>query len=178
MQVTEKFKKHFILDIESDGPHPMDYNMISFGLVNLFDPSYGFLGQVKPIHDNDGGIPEARAISGVTWDHQKDFFFDPEDEMKKAETWLHSVSDSDHVVIWTDNPAFDWQFWNAYCHRFLGKNPAGFSARRIGDLFAGSKKNIFNTNSWKKFRQTKHTHNPEDDARGNVEALRKIIESF
>ena len=36
-----------------------------------------------------------------------------------------------------DNFAFDWQFINYYFHRFLGRNPFGFSGRRIGDLYAG-----------------------------------------
>ena len=29
--------------------------------------------------------------------------------------------------------------------------------------------------SWKKFRKTKHTHNPVDDAKGNAEALKHIL---
>jgi hypothetical protein len=35
-----------------------------------------------------------------------------------------------------------------------------------------------NTNAWKKRRVTNHTHNPVDDARGNVEALRWILEQM
>jgi len=35
------------------------------------------------------------------------------------------------------------------------------------------------SNDWKrKYRVTKHTHNPVDDARGNAEALKTIIGMF
>src|SRR3989338_10868116 len=37
----------------------------------------------------------------------------------------------------SDNPAYDWQFINYYFHLFLGRNPFGHSARRIGDFYAG-----------------------------------------
>jgi hypothetical protein len=72
--------------------------------------------------------------------------------------------------------AFDWQFINYYFHRFLGRNPFGFSGRRIGDLYAGLVKDAYKANDWKKYRVTKHSHNPVDDARGNAEALKKFRE--
>jgi hypothetical protein len=50
--------------------------------------------------------------------------------------WLEKNSKGRAIFI-SDNPAFDWQFINYYFHRFLGQNPFGFSARRIGDLYAG-----------------------------------------
>ena len=56
--------------------------------------------------------------------------------------------------------------------RYYGKNPFGFSARRIGDLYCGLVKHAGKNSEWKhKYRKTKHTHNPVDDAMGNAEAL-------
>lgn len=72
----------------------------------------------------------------------------------------------------SDNPAFDWQWINWYFHTYLGKNPFGFSARRIGDLYCGMKMDAGLNIEWKKlFRKTKHDHNPVNDAKGNAEAL-------
>jgi hypothetical protein len=34
----------------------------------------------------------------------------------------------------------------------------------------------YKATEWKKYRISKHTHNPVDDARGNAEALRKFKE--
>jgi len=80
------------------------------------------------------------------------------------------------AVFVSDNLAFDWQFINYYFHRFLGRNPFGFSGRRIGDLYAGLVRDAFKGTEWKKYRVTQHMHNPVDDARGNAEALRKFKE--
>jgi hypothetical protein len=72
-------------------------------------------------------------------------------------------------VFIADNPAFDWQWINYYFHYFIGKNPFGYSARRIGDLYCGMKMNT--SERWKQLRKTKHDHNPVNDAMGNAEVL-------
>ena len=55
---------------------------------------------------------------------------------------------------------------------YYGSNPFGFSARRIGDLYCGLMKDAGKNSEWKrKYRMTKHTHAPVDDAKGNAEAL-------
>ena len=170
------WNRQFVLDVESDGPCPGLYNMISFGLVSVADPAEGFLGEIAPVLDH-AGIPEAREVSGTSFEDQK-AFDDPKTVMAAAHRWLLDRTEGKRVTIWSDNPAFDWQFWNWYSHKFVGDNPAGFSARRIGDLDAGRRKEPLNTNAWKKRRQTAHTHDPVDDARGNVEALRWILEEM
>ena len=75
----------------------------------------------------------------------------------------------------SDNPAYDWQFINYYFHLFLGKNPFGHSARRIGDFYAGLIGNFTDAQSWKKLRITTHDHNPVHDALGNLEAFERLL---
>ncbi len=85
--------------------------------------------------------------------------------------WLVKNSNNRPIFI-SDNPAFDWQWINWYFHTYLGKNPFGFSGRRIGDLYCGMKLDTGLNNEWKGlFRKTKHDHNPVNDAIGNAEAL-------
>lgn len=36
------------------------------------------------------------------------------------------------------NAAFDWSFINYYFHRFLGRNPFGFSALDVKSLYMGA----------------------------------------
>ena len=79
------------------------------------------------------------------------------------------------IVFISDNPAYDWQFINYYFHKFLGGNPFGHSARRISDFYAGIRGDFFDSTSWKKWRITKHDHNPVHDALGNTEAFQKIL---
>ena len=78
-------------------------------------------------------------------------------------------------VFISDNPAFDWQWINFYFWKYYGENPFGHSARRIGDFYAGLKQDFSSTQKWKRYRKTKHTHNPVDDAMGNAEALEKLL---
>lgn len=75
----------------------------------------------------------------------------------------------------SDNPAFDWQ-WVAYQFDVAQiANPFGYSARRIGDFYAGLVGDFMLTQPWKTLRVTKHDHNPEHDAIGNAEALARLI---
>lgn len=176
--IDKKFKNHFILDVEADGPHVLDYNMISFGLVNMVDHSLSFKGEVSPIHNNGGGNLIARNVSGVSWEDQYKFRL-PHDVMPEAEEFiLRNIVGNGRATIWSDNPAFDWQFFNAYIHRYAGDNCAGWSSRRIGDFYAGLQRKPFNHSGWKRYRKTKHTHCPVDDARGNAEAMIKILDKI
>jgi hypothetical protein len=165
---------YIVVDVESDGPIPHKYSMVCFGAV-LVEPGLGrsFYGQVKPISGE--WIPEALAISGFTRE-QHEGFADPAEVMRSFDDWLDENSSGRPIFI-SDNPAFDWQWINYYFHFFIGKNPFGFSGRRIGDLYCGMKMDASLNNEWKKLhRLTVHDHDPVNDARGNAEALLKMKE--
>ena len=162
-----------IIDVEADGPAPAEFSMVCFGAVR-FDEKLdkSFYGKTRPISDRL--VPEALAISGFSReDHLS--FDEPKTVMEAFAAWLDEHADGRPVFV-SDNLAFDWQFINYYFHRFLGRNPFGFSGRRIGDLYAGLMKDASKATEWKKYRLTRHTHNPVDDARGNAEALLKFRE--
>jgi hypothetical protein len=159
-----------IVDVESDGPAPGIFSMVSFGAIfvdKTLDKT--FYGQVRPLV-NAKYDPAALKISGHTREeHEK--FDEPVHVMKDFATWLSENNTDKYLTFMSDNPAFDWQFINFYFHAFYGSNPFGFSARRIGDLYCGLVRDFYANNKWKQFRSTKHTHHPVDDAKGNAEAL-------
>ena len=156
----------FSVDVESDGAVPPIYSMVCFGVVRVDDQmKTTFYGKTKPISDK--WDPQALSISGISReDHLT--FDEPVEVMAKFEEWLKANSNGRPVFV-SDNNGYDWQFINYYFHAYLGRNPFGFSSRRIGDLYCGMQKDAFA--AWKHLRQTKHTHNPVDDAMGNVEAI-------
>jgi len=162
---------YVIVDVESDGPVPAEFSMVCFGAV-IFDEilNQTFYGQTRPISERFS--PEALAVSGFSR-QQHLTFEEPRTVMESFAKWLREHSHGRPIFV-SDNPAFDWQFINYYFHRFLGQNPFGFSARRIGDLYAGLVRDASKGSEWKKYRITTHTHNPVDDAKGNAEALRKF----
>jgi hypothetical protein len=89
--------------------------------------------------------------------------------------WLAEVSKGRPIFV-SDNPAFDFQWINFYFWRYLGANPFGHSARRIGDFAAGLARDFYARQTWKSLRITPHDHNPVNDAMGNAEALATLIE--
>lgn len=164
-----------MVDVETDGPVPGLYSMISLGAVLVSDPSKTFYGRFAPISPD--WIPEALAVSGHS---RQDTLVFPEagEGIARFDTWLSEVCPSrktkrgeavlDARFI-SDNNGFDWQFVNYYFWKFLGRNPFGHSSTNLGSLYKGMVKDVFQ--NFKHLRKTKHTHDPVDDAMGNVEAL-------
>lgn len=158
---------YFVIDVESDGPIPHKYSMVCFGAVYVENPpTKTFYGRTKPISDTFD--PEALAISGFTRE-QHLLFPDPKEVMVQFDLWVSEVNTKGRPIFVSDNVAYDWQWINYYTHYYLGKNPFGWSGRRIGDLVSGLERNMYS--KWKHLRKTKHTHDPVDDAKGNAEAL-------
>lgn len=154
------------VDVESDGPIPGDYSMISFGAVIVDDAlDKSFYGQCRPISEQ--WIPEALAVSGFSREETL-AFPEPTQVMNDFATWLKQHTGG-RIMFFSDNNGFDWQFINWYFIHFTGKNPFGFSSSNIGSLYKGMVKDTFK--NFKHLRKTKHTHHPVDDAKGNAEAL-------
>jgi hypothetical protein len=76
----------------------------------------------------------------------------------------------------SDNPAYDFQWINYGFDKYVGENPFGHSARRIGDFYAGLCRDFIKTQEWKELRITKHDHNPVNDAMGNLEAFEQLLQ--
>ncbi len=160
---------YIMVDIEADGPIPGDYSMIALGAI-VVDPALDrtFYGKLRPISER--WVPEALQVSGFSREQTLQFD-DPKRVMTDFADWLASVSAGRPIFI-SDNNGFDWQFVNWYFHHFTGDNPFGHSSMNLGSLYKGLVKST--SASFKHLRQTKHTHNPVDDARGNAEALLRM----
>lgn len=157
---------YFVVDVEADGEIPYRNSMVCFGAI-IVEPTLTktFYGQTKPI--STIWKPDALAVSGFSRkEHEK--FDDPVDVMTKFDAWIKANSVG-HPIFISDNPCFDWQWINYYFHTFLGKNPFGYSGRRIGDMYAGLVKDT--RAKWKHLRITDHNHHPVSDAKGNAEVL-------
>ena len=168
-------KAHVIVDCEASGPCPGYGSMINFGAF-VAEPGLSRGWRSPVIHPySDTYVEAAYASIGMTHArHAAEATATLAEAMTAFADWLKSLA-ADRVVFWSDNPAFDWQWIN---HGFAAAgiaNPFGFSARRIGDLYAGLRRNFGDTQGWKKLRATVHDHDPLNDARGNAEALVAIL---
>lgn len=155
-----------MVDIESDGPIPGDFSMISFGAVLVTDLlNKTFYGKLKPISDKY--IPEALAVSGFSREETLTFE-EPKKVMTDFANWIKNIC-NDRPIFISDNNGFDWMFICWYFHHFTEANPFGFSSQNLGSLYKGIEKDTFKT--FKHLRKTKHSHHPVEDAKGNAEAL-------
>jgi hypothetical protein len=155
-----------MVDIESDGPIPGDFSMISFGAVVVDEQlDKTFYGQLRPISEQF--IPEALAVSGHSRAETL-AFAEPQKVMADFAGWIKAVC-PDRPIFISDNNGFDWMFVCWYFHHFLGTNPFGFSSQNLGSLYKGLVQDTFK--NFKHLRKTTHTHHPVDDAKGNAEAL-------
>lgn len=123
---------YFVVDVEADGPFPPEYSMVCFGAVKVADLSNTYYGTTFPISDK--WDPNALAVSGFSRE-QHLTFTDAQTTMKAFDSWL--ANDSGRPVLISDNNMFDGMWMNYYFHYYLGRNPFGFSSRRIGDLYSG-----------------------------------------
>ena len=162
-----------MVDIESDGPIPGDFSMISFGAV-LVDEHLDktFYGRLKSISEKY--IPEALAVSGHSRADVLNFD-EPQKVMQEFADWIKLVC-KDQPIFISDNNGFDWMFICWYFHHFIGRNPFGFSSQNLGSIFKGLEKDM--SKNFKHLRKTKHTHHPVDDAKGNAEALHTFKNEF
>ena len=158
------------VDIETDGPIPFKYSMLSLGAVDT-ETNKEFYVELRPT--SNFYVQEALNANGLNRVELVKNGIDPRDAMADFAAWLPRP-----CRFMSDNAGFDWQFVNWYFHMFLGENPFGFSPMSLTWFAKGLEKDQ-RYNKWKKkYRQTKHTHNALDDARGNAEAYRKMKEVY
>lgn len=158
------------VDVESDGPCPGLHSMISIGAVIVESGlQRTFYAELKPV--SEIYVPEALAVSGFSRD-QTLKFPEPRDAMQNFESWLTKNIDG-RPIGWSDNNSYDFGFLNYYFWQYLGRNPFGWSSCNIGSFYKGLKNDTYA--KFTHLRDTKHTHNPVDDAKGNAEAVLKMF---
>lgn len=167
----------FVVDVESDGPCPGLYSMVSFAAVRLDRAlTTTFLGVCAPLH-GASYTEEALAVSGTT---REQHLRNPPAgfAIRHFYNWVIELCQpGTKAVFVSDNLAFDWQFINYYFHRFANTNPFGHTGRRIGDLWSGLRKET-SSSGWKMLRKRELTHHPLDDARNNAEALITLADAY
>lgn len=170
------------VDVETSGPIPGEYSLLSIGACPAFDPDNGFTCEVKPI--NDKFDPKALEVTGLSMKDLKRRGLKPEEAMKAFSDWLSTLAGPNDTIIFVGfNAPFDWSFVNYYFHRFVGKNPFGFTALDIKALYMGA-----TGSSWRYTRSSKiaehlkpglsGTHDALRDARYQAEIFRLIWRDF
>jgi ribonuclease T len=155
------------VDIESSGPIPGKFSMLTLGACVVGDSKQNFYIEIAPISDNL--VPEAMKIVGQSLEHYSRIGVDPKEGMTAFAAWVKKVSDKTTPVFVGFNAVFDWAFVNWYFHSFLEENPFGFGGIDVKSYYMGlSGCDWADTRSSRipeKYKgSAEHTHNALDDA--------------
>jgi len=170
------------VDIETSGPNPGNYALLSIGACTTTEPGETFYIELKP--DADGFLPESLAISGLSLEILRKTGIPPKDAMLKFSQWItHIVPEGSQPVFTAFNAPFDWMFVNDYFHRYLGYNPFGHKALDIKALYMGLRKtnwlktsyNIITKNNG---QETALSHNALEDAIQQAKIFKTLLEEI
>ncbi|CAM5413944.1 hypothetical protein AFEL58S_02239 [Afipia felis] len=135
--MTRKKEVFVSVDVETAGPIPGEYSLLSIGACDVDDLTKTFSCELKPINRN--ADPKALEVSGLALDKLARDGLEPRAAMQSFADWLASLAGNHGSVVFVGlNAPFDWSFVNYYFHRFLGSNPFGFTALDIKALYMGA----------------------------------------
>jgi ribonuclease T len=168
------------VDIETAGPNPGGYAMLSIGACTVTEPVETFYVEIRP--DQEAFSQEALAVSGLSMEKLREHGVSPEQAMKQFSDWVREITPADHRPVFVAfNAPFDWMFVNDYFHHYLGHNPFGHSALDMKAFYMGLRGVAWSETGFE--NATEHyrishplTHNALQDARDQAELLRKMLE--
>lgn len=135
--MTTKQEVFISVDVETAGPIPGEYSMLTLGACCVDDPSMTFSCSIKPINDNF--VPEALEVTGLSLETLANEGLAPEMAMQEFGAWVASQCTQGELPVFVGlNAPFDWSFVNYYFHRFTGTNPFGFTAVDIKAMYMGA----------------------------------------
>jgi DNA polymerase III epsilon subunit-like protein len=127
---------YIIVDVESSGPTPGQYALLSIGACTLCDPRQTFYIEMQP--DEEGMLDEAMRINKLSLEDLRQSGLQPRDAMSQFSDWVNEVLPENHKPVFTAfNAPFDWMFVNHYFHKYLGFNPFGHKALDIKAFYMG-----------------------------------------
>ena len=176
--MTSKREVFISIDVETSGPIPGDYSMLSIGACHVDDEALTFYRELKPINKN--ADPKALEVSGFSLEELARTGDSPSDAMNALATWVKETAGADATPVFVGfNAPFDWSFVNYYFHKYVGANPFGFTALDIKAYYMGAMKT-----SWKDTRSSsmeielgpkkKGDHDALHDAQYQAELFRLI----
>lgn len=175
-----KTECYFSVDIESAGPIPGKYSMLSIGACVVGKPVECFYAELKPLSKEF--VPEALKVSGFDLDRLTAEGRHPEEAMKEFEKWVEKAAGESKPVFVGFNGSYDWQFVNWYLESITGGNIFGFGGIDIKSYYMG-----LSGLPWSKTTSSQlpaqfqpdspQNHNALDDARAQASIFEKLMQS-
>lgn len=167
--MSQKREVFLSVDIETSGPIPGVYSMLTIGACNVDNPVQAFSCTLKPISVE--ADPTALEVTGLSLEKLANEGLPPDAVMRQFNDWVGQVAGADGLPVFVGlNAPFDWSFVNYYFHRYLGSNPFGFTALDIKAFYMGA-----TGLSWSDTRSSKMAARLHPKTRGNHQALDDAI---
>jgi ribonuclease T len=124
------------VDVETSGPTPGQYSLLSIGACLMDDPARTFYAELKPL--GDAATPEAMQVHGLNFERLRREGLAPPEAMGRFDAWVRAEVTGGALPVFVGfNAAFDWMFVADYFQRFIGRNPFGHTALDIKSYFMG-----------------------------------------
>ena len=169
------------VDVETAGPTPGGYAMLSIGACPVDDPDRGFYVELQP--DRDAVVDSALAVSGLSMETLRAEGTDPKQAMEEFAQWVRDVvpPQTHRAVFVGFNAVFDWMFVNEYFVRYDVENPFGHGGLDIKSYYVGMMGSTWEQTSMrhlspKYLAGRPLSHNALGDARDQAELFRRISE--
>ena len=162
--MTENLEAFISVDVETAGPIPGEYSLLTIGACCVDDDSRVFTAELKPINRN--ADPKALEVTGLSLDDLEERGATPETAMRDFAAWIDEVAGDATPVFVGFNAPFDWSFVNYYFHRFTGANPFGFTALDIKAVYMGA-----TGSSWHDTRSSQIAKRLSPTLKGDHDAL-------
>lgn len=169
------------IDIETSGPVPGIYSLLSIGACLISEPNQSIYLELQP--DSPKYDLEAVTITGLDLNRLKNEGLPPKIAMQKLEEWLTQICPTGQKAVFVGfNAPFDWSFINYYFHKYSGSNPFGFTAIDIKAYYMGATGCL-----WKETKSSQiiaeltplntPNHNALDDARFQAELFTLMLKN-
>jgi DNA polymerase III epsilon subunit-like protein len=168
------------VDVETAGPNPSLYSLLTIGAVAVGRPQHSFYVELRPVNNNF--VAEALRVSRLSLEQLSRHGLDPAEAMRRFEAWLkNEAAGKQRPVFVAFNAPFDWMFVNDYFYRFLGRNPFGHSALDIKAFYLGVARVAWDESSMKAISERylgdrQNTHHALRDAMDQAEIFLKLLD--
>jgi DNA polymerase III epsilon subunit-like protein len=162
------------VDVETAGPNPADYALLSIGACTLGSPRKEFYVELQPTTMK--ADEQASEIHQLDLDQLSKTGQAPNRAMQLMANWLTEEIPSESPPLFLGfNAPFDWMFICDYFQRFLGHNPFGHSAIDIRSFYMGLSQVEWENTRMAQISTKALKHNALEDACDQAELFKRMI---
>lgn len=134
--MTSPTETFISVDIESAGPYPGRYSLLSIGACLVENPEEGFYIELRPV--NQEVVESSLHASHLSVESLAQTGEEPLMAMRMFTDWIRQVADASRKALMVGfNVPYVWSFINHYFLHYLSDNPFGHSAIDIRAFYMG-----------------------------------------